>query len=66
MFIFITDQELWTYELMDYIMNCDHSGQKDIFKFIYYFIIIFLTVYIFKYFLLLVSFSHKKYNNILI
>jgi hypothetical protein len=28
--------------------------------------IIFLTIYIFKYFLLLVSFSLKKYNNVLI
>jgi hypothetical protein len=29
------------------------SGQqKDILKFVYYFIIVFLTVYIFKYFLL--------------
>jgi hypothetical protein len=37
------------------IMGYDHSlDQKDIFKFIYYFMILFLTVYIFKYFLLFV------------
>jgi hypothetical protein len=61
MFIFVTDQELWTHELMDHIMNCDHSlAQKDILKFIYYFMIIFLTVYIFKYFLLLVPFSQVQ------
>jgi hypothetical protein len=51
MFIFVTDQELCARELMDRIMCYDHSlGQKDILKFIYYFIIIFLTVYIFKHF----------------
>jgi hypothetical protein len=43
MFIFITDQELWVHKLMGRIMDYDHSlGQKDILKFIYYFIIIFL------------------------
>jgi hypothetical protein len=43
MFIFVTYQELWVCELMDRIMSCDHSlGQKDILKFVYYFIIIFL------------------------
>jgi hypothetical protein len=25
MFIFTIDQELWTYELMGRIMDCDHS-----------------------------------------
>jgi hypothetical protein len=60
MFIFITDQELWTHELMDRIMCCDHSlSQKDILKFIYCFMILFLTVYLFKYFLLLIPFSYQ-------
>jgi hypothetical protein len=60
MFIFVTDQELWARELMDRIMGCDHSlDQKDILKFVYCFMILFLMVYIFKYFLLLVSFSHQ-------
>jgi hypothetical protein len=41
-------------------MGCDHSlSRKDILKFVYYFMILFLTVYIFKYFLLLVPFSYK-------
>jgi hypothetical protein len=32
-------------------MSCDHSVRwKDILKFIYYFMILFLNVYIFKYF----------------
>jgi hypothetical protein len=40
-------------------MSCNHSlGQKDILKFIYCFTILFLMVYIFKYFYLL-SFSHQ-------
>jgi hypothetical protein len=34
------------------------SNPKDILKFIYYFMILFLTEYIFKHFLLLVPFSH--------
>jgi hypothetical protein len=35
MFIFTTNQDLWTRELMDHIMNCDHSlGRKDMLKFI--------------------------------
>jgi hypothetical protein len=60
MFIFITDQELWTRELIDRIMGCDHSlCGKDVLKFIYYFVILFLTVYIFKHFLLLVPFSYQ-------
>jgi hypothetical protein len=33
MFIFVTDQELWTRELMDRIMSCDHSlNRKYILK----------------------------------
>jgi hypothetical protein len=61
MFIFVTNQELRALELMSRIIGCDHSlGHKDILKFIYYFIILFLTVYIFKHFLLLVP-----YNQIL-
>jgi polyphosphate kinase 2 (PPK2 family) len=60
MFILTTDQELYTRELIDRIMGCDNSlDQKDILKFIYYFMILFITVYIFKYFLL-VSFSHQE------
>jgi hypothetical protein len=51
MFIFVTDQELWARELMDCIMGCDHSlGQKDILKFVYCFMILFLIVYIFTHF----------------
>jgi hypothetical protein len=60
MFIFVTDQELWAHMLMNRIMGCDHSlGWKYIVKSIYYFIILFLTIYIFKHFLLLVLFSHR-------
>jgi hypothetical protein len=60
MFIFTTDQELWTFELMYRIMSCDHSlDQKDILKLIYCFMIIFLIIYIFKYFLFLVPFSNQ-------
>jgi hypothetical protein len=52
---------------MDSVMGYDHFlGRKKILKFVYYFMIIFVTVYIFKYFLLLVPFSQKKYNNVLI
>jgi hypothetical protein len=48
MFIFAIDQELWPRELMCHIMGYDHSlGRNDILKFIYYFMIIFLTVYIY-------------------
>jgi uncharacterized phage-associated protein len=51
MFIFTTDQELLEHELMSHIMDCDHSlSQKNILKMVYYFMIIFLTVYIFQYF----------------
>jgi hypothetical protein len=51
MFIFVTNEELWARELMDRIMGCDHSlGRKDIIKFVYCFMILFLTIYILKYF----------------
>jgi hypothetical protein len=51
MLVFVTDQKLWAHELMGRIMSCDHSlGRKDILKFDYYFMILFLTVYILKYF----------------
>jgi hypothetical protein len=41
-------------------MGYDYSlGRKDILKLVYCFMILFLIVYIFKYFLLLVSCSHK-------
>jgi hypothetical protein len=57
---FIIDQELWTVKLMDRIMGYDHSlCQKEVLKYVYYFMILFLTVYVFKHFLLLVSFSHQ-------
>jgi hypothetical protein len=46
MFI-LTNQELYARELMDCIMGCGHSlGWKDILKFIYYLMILFLTIYI--------------------
>jgi hypothetical protein len=46
---------------MNHIMNYDYYlGRKDVIKFVYCFMIIFLTIYIFKYFLLLVSFSHQE------
>jgi hypothetical protein len=35
------------------------SGRKDILKFVYYFMILFLIIYILNIFLLLVPFSHK-------
>jgi hypothetical protein len=61
MFIFATNQELWSHELMDCIVGCNHSlCRKDILKFIYCFMILFLTVYIFKHFLSLVPFSHHR------
>jgi hypothetical protein len=48
-------------------MSYDHSlGQKEVIKFIYCFMILFLPIYIFKYFLLLVPFSQGEYNNIII
>jgi hypothetical protein len=51
MFIFTTNQDLWSHELM----SCDHSlGQKDMLKFILLFMILFecnniiiLSLYIF-------------------
>jgi hypothetical protein len=47
MFVFVTDQKLWTHELMDCIMGYEHFlNRKDILKFIYYFTIIFLIIYI--------------------
>jgi hypothetical protein len=58
-FIFAIEQELWACEIMDRIMGYNHFlDWKDIIKFIYCFMILFLTVYIFKYFLLLVPFSN--------
>jgi hypothetical protein len=43
MFIFITDQELWVHELMSHIMGYNnYLNRKDIHKFIYYFMILFL------------------------
>jgi hypothetical protein len=43
MFIFVTNQELWVREQMSHIISYDHSlGRKDILKFIYYFMILFL------------------------
>jgi hypothetical protein len=51
MFIFATDQELCTRELMDRIMGCDHSlSWNDILKFVYCFMNLFFIVYIFKHF----------------
>jgi hypothetical protein len=43
MFIFVTNQELRVRELMGHIMGYDHSlRRKDILKFVYYFMIIFI------------------------
>jgi hypothetical protein len=57
---FIIDQELWISKLMNLIMDCDHSlDRKKVIKFVYYLMILFLTVYICKHFLLLVLFSHQ-------
>jgi hypothetical protein len=42
---FIIDQELWAHKLMYHIIDCGHSLGKVI-KFVYYFMIIFLTIYI--------------------
>jgi hypothetical protein len=45
MFIFTTDQELWTRELMICIMGYKYSlGHKDAVKFVYFFMILFFTV----------------------
>jgi hypothetical protein len=53
---------------MCHIRGCDHPlGRKDILKFIYYFIIIVLIVYIFKYFLIISNIlSPMECNNIII
>jgi hypothetical protein len=51
MFIFAPDQELWERELICSIMGYNHSlDRKDILKFVYYFMILFLIIYVFKYF----------------
>jgi hypothetical protein len=43
MFIFVTDQELWVCKLMSRIISYDHSfGRKDLLKFVYYYMILFL------------------------
>jgi hypothetical protein len=48
---FVTDQELWTSKLMDSIMGCDHSlSWKEVIKFVYCLMILFLTVYVLKHF----------------
>jgi uncharacterized membrane protein len=67
-FIFTKDQELWTCELMGYIMGCDHSlGQKDILKFVYCFMILFLIVYILKHFFIISTmYSLRECNNVVI
>jgi hypothetical protein len=58
---FTTDQKLRPHKLMDRIIGRDHSlGRNEVLKFVYCFMILFLTIYIFKYFLLLVPFSHQK------
>jgi hypothetical protein len=45
MFIYKIDQELWTRELMDRIVCYNYSlDRKDVFKFVYYFMILFFTV----------------------
>jgi hypothetical protein len=57
---FVIGQDLLAWKLMYHIMGCDHSMiLKEVFKFDYCLMVIFLTVYIFKYFLLLVPFSHQ-------
>jgi hypothetical protein len=57
---FAIDQKLWARKLIERVMYCDHSlARKKILKFIFYFIVLFLTIYICKYFLLLVPFSHQ-------
>jgi hypothetical protein len=52
MFIFATDLELWTCNLIGtfFSRNDILFGRKDILKFIYYFMILFLIVYIFNFF----------------
>jgi hypothetical protein len=49
---FAIDQQLWARKLIDRIMGYDHSlGWKEVFKFIYYFMILFLIVYILNIFI---------------
>jgi hypothetical protein len=49
MFIFVIDKEICARKLMN--CNMGHSlGQNDILKFVYYFMILSLTLYIFKHF----------------
>jgi hypothetical protein len=61
MFIFIIDQKLWAHELMSRIIGCHHFlGRNDIIKFVYYFVMLFLTLYNFELFLLLVQCSHQE------
>jgi hypothetical protein len=61
MFIFTADQELCACELMECIIGYDQSlGRKNLIKFVYCFMVLFLILYIFKYFLLLEPFSHQK------
>jgi hypothetical protein len=39
---------------MDHIIGCEHSlGRKEVLKFVYCFMILFLIVYIFKYFFII-------------
>jgi hypothetical protein len=48
---FLTDQELCTRKLMDCIMDCDYSlSRNEVLKFVHYFMSLFLTAYVFKYF----------------
>jgi hypothetical protein len=66
MFIFVKDQELWICELMSHIMSYDHSlGRKDIIKFVYYFMILFL-IYLYTFFTLSIMWSPKECNNVVI
>jgi hypothetical protein len=50
---------IWICLYLQQIKSYGHVSQKDILKLIYYFMILFLTIYIFKYFLLLVPFRHQ-------
>jgi hypothetical protein len=52
------------YSIFGYIYICNRSRDmrtraKDIIKFVYYFMILFLTLYIFKHFLFLLLFSQQ-------
>jgi hypothetical protein len=67
MFIFTIDQELWICELIDRVMDCHHSlDRKDIFKFVYCLMILFLTVYISKKIIVSIMYSPRECNNIVI